>query len=461
MTSVEQTPTHDVFISYSSKDDGIVRRRLKTLKAKGIEYWFAPESVPGGEDYAKFVVGAMTESKALLLMASKSAFESEEVLREVALASDQKIPVIPLLLEPKSDVPPSFRYRLALVQDISATDENGLWIQQLLDALRHYGIAVEKPSRTRTQIGSGLVPYLADRDTQEWIIQQTIEDHLRSRPHRPIFFVVHGEEAHCCDMFVERLSKYSIPSYLERILRSNQIESKLIRWPEHSNHTHTSELRRQAYCRNVINRLELPSNSQSPELMRYIGTLRRPVLFTSILGNETWQAYETELITGVMTWWSEVPDVPAPSQPVIILLSVSYAPYQPTLIHRFMRVQSQSPIAIQLLDLSLPEEHAICVKVLPELASLSLSDVEEWVRERISPDELDDVLFVLRAVFTGRRKDAEQRIRQMVRLKGNDTALDVLEGVFRTKNRSGRLPMEPLAPLLKQLLRAETVLRSI
>jgi hypothetical protein len=184
-------------------------------------------------------------------------------------------------------------------------------------------------------------------------------------------------------------------------------------------------------------------------------------VFWTVLGNETWRDYEVELIAGVIKWWSSAPDIPAPSQPVIILLSVSYAPYQPTMVERLLGAPLQSPIAVQLMALAAQDESAICLRVLPELVSLSLSEVEDWVRENMQPEEADDVLFVLRATFTGRRKDAEQRVRQMSRLKEKETTLDFLESLLRCRNRSGRLPMGPLADLLKKLYKAENVLRSI
>jgi hypothetical protein len=79
----------------------------------------------------------------------------------------------------------------------------------------------------------------------------------------------------------------------------------------------------------------------------------------------------------------------------------------------------------------------------------------------MQPNEVDEVLRVIRAIFAGRRKEAEQHIRTILSAKAGTTTLDPLETVFRNRDRTGRLPMEVLAPLLKQLLRADTVLRSL
>jgi hypothetical protein len=185
------------------------------------------------------------------------------------------------------------------------------------------------------------------------------------------------------------------------------------------------------------------------------------VLFSSILGNETWQPYEADLIAEVLRWWSIIPDVPIPSQPVVILLSVSYARHDPSLLDRLLGLRPESPIALQLRKLVSPDETAISVNVLPELTSLSRGDIEAWVRDIMQPNEVDEVLRVIRAIFVGRRKEAEQHIRNILSAKAGAMILDPLETVFRNRDRTGRLPMEVLAPLLKQLLRVDTVLRSL
>jgi hypothetical protein len=389
-------------------------------------------------------------------------------LRELALADSQKIPVIPLLLVPELSIPPGFRYRLATHQYISATDMDAHWIGSLVQTLRYYQVVIPEERvtgsttlRTTPKVGTGLMPYLADRDTQEGMIQESLEKHMSYMAHRPIVFVVHGAEAHCCDMFVERLAKDSIPVYLERIKKSNQLEWKSIRWPEHSQYAATAQLRGQLYSRTVLTRLELSLSALPQEMVRYIGTLRRPVLFSSILGNETWQPYEADLIAEVLRWWSIIPDVPIPSQPVVILLSVSYARHDPSLLDRLLGLRPESPIALQLRKLVSPDETAISVNVLPELTSLSRGDIEAWVRDIMQPNEVDEVLRVIRAIFVGRRKEAEQHIRNILSAKAGAMILDPLETVFRNRDRTGRLPMEVLAPLLKQLLRVDTVLRSL
>jgi len=459
---------HQIFVSYSSQDETIVRERLKQLSARGVTCWLSADCVPGGEDFARLVEDAISQSKIVLLMATHNAVSSTEVLRELVLADKKRIPVVPLVLEANLTLEKGFDYRLAGKQNIAAVNPDDSWTAAVLRALEYYGNnrtpdATEGVStRPRPKVSSGLLPYMADRDTQELLIQRALEEHLIARPQRPMCLIIHGEEEHCCDMFAERLSRQSIPSYLKRISGSDQLEVKLVRWPESPLNPAPAQPRASLYWKAVFDRLELPLNAPPAELFRRLVALRRPALFCSIIGKDARQPNEIELIKQTLGTWATIPDMPAPSQPLIILLSISYPPRQMSLIDRVFSTPLQSEVALALMALRSPQESAISVTVLPQLTSLSLSEVEDWVREMVPADEVDDVLFVLRAIFTGRRKDAEARIKQLAQLSGRESTLvAIVDGLFRYKSRARVFPMQPLAPLLKQFVKADAVLRSI
>lgn len=461
----------DVFVSYASSNESIVREKLEPLRARSVQFWFAPDlnTIPGGADYAEKIETAIARSKVLLLMATEHAFRSRHVLREVELAVSRNIPVIPLLLSTDLAIPAGFGYRLALAQRICAADPDSVWIDGLVGALRHYRVEVQEtadePARSRAtpkkKVSSGLLPYLADRDTQESLIQSALETHVGAIPQRPIAFIVHGEESQCCDMFVQRLATCTIPAYLEQLLGSNQLEWKSVRWPERSADEPDLPSRMQLYRRAVLTKLEQPLNSDAAKLMRHIGALRRPVVFSSILGPEIWASDEPAFIEGVIRWWAALPDIPAPSQPLVMLLSVSYPLPQQSVFDRLFRARSAPSIPAALSKIPHPGASAISFHVLPELSSLSLGDIEDWVREIMQPNEVDEILRVVRALFNRPRKEAEEGVRRVLNVGADHPALETLKEVWESRSASGRLPMDPLARLLKTLLRAEHVLRSI
>lgn len=90
---------HDVFISHSSKDKAMADATCATLEAKGIRCWIAPRDVPPGEVYAAALNHAITSSRVFVLILSEGSNTSNHVIRELELAADRGIPILPMRIE--------------------------------------------------------------------------------------------------------------------------------------------------------------------------------------------------------------------------------------------------------------------------------------------------------------------------------------------------------------------------
>ena len=457
----------DVFVSYASANESLVSHKVEQLRTSGIDLWFAPDegAIPGGTDFAEEIVNAIERCKVLLLMATADAFASNYVKREVQTAISANVRIVPLFLERDLNVPAAFRFRLALAQRIDASNsQDEGWLDGLISTLAHHGVDVRKPGVTAASglqwdreaaVNSYLLPYLADRDTQEELIDVRLTQHLKSMPHRPIAFVVHGPEAQCCDMFADRLAEHSLPGILARLKGSNQLERKPIRWPESG--AADLSARAETYRLSVLARLEMASDADRESAVRRIGGLRRPVLFTSLIGTEGWQPDEVALISQVAGIWGALPDIPAPSQPLIVLFAVSYRPVVPTGLARWFANRDTPDPATHLEQLRLPDNPQLGFHVLPQLSSLSLSDIEGWVHEVLKPKEKDQILAVVRALFRSPRKEAEMTIKSHLRTSTQAELLMFaqLASLPQRRDQPRRLPMEPLARVLKSLLNSE------
>jgi formylglycine-generating enzyme required for sulfatase activity len=95
---------HDVFISYSMKDKRTADAACAALELAGIRCWFAPRDVPAGTSWPSAILGAIGQSRVMLLIFSAHAIDSEEVQREVGHAFRNRVVVVPFRIE---DVPPS------------------------------------------------------------------------------------------------------------------------------------------------------------------------------------------------------------------------------------------------------------------------------------------------------------------------------------------------------------------
>src|SRR5271154_1615126 len=88
-----------VFISYASADAAIAQKVCSALEAAGIFCWIAPRDVVPGTLYADGIVGALDESKVLVLLLSKDAVASAHVGRELERATSKRHPIIALRLD--------------------------------------------------------------------------------------------------------------------------------------------------------------------------------------------------------------------------------------------------------------------------------------------------------------------------------------------------------------------------
>lgn len=91
--------SHDVFISYSSKDKSTADAVCATLENRRIRCWFAPRDVPPGQPYAAALVNAIKNSKVFVLILSEGSNASGAVMRELEEAVDSGIPIFPFRIE--------------------------------------------------------------------------------------------------------------------------------------------------------------------------------------------------------------------------------------------------------------------------------------------------------------------------------------------------------------------------
>jgi len=95
---------YDVFISYSTQDKLTADAVCAILESQGIRCWIAPRDISLGSDWTESIVDAIELCPVMALVFSKHANESHQIKREVNLAIDHGLTVIPIRVE---DVMPS------------------------------------------------------------------------------------------------------------------------------------------------------------------------------------------------------------------------------------------------------------------------------------------------------------------------------------------------------------------
>lgn len=115
-------PNHSIFLSYSSKNEAIVRRFLSAAVEVGIECWFAPDEIKQGE-YGEKITQNIKASEAFVIFCSsfsvgnrkKKIPHSPHCLRELKLAEKYGKNIIAFSLDdtlPRSYESEGFEYHL-------------------------------------------------------------------------------------------------------------------------------------------------------------------------------------------------------------------------------------------------------------------------------------------------------------------------------------------------------------
>jgi hypothetical protein len=110
-----------IFISHSSKDQKLALSVCRALESRGIGCWISSRDIGPGENYQSAIVDAIASAGAMILVFSENANNSNEIKKEVALAGQNQVLIIPVRSE---DVIPSgaFRYELVTRQWIDLFD---------------------------------------------------------------------------------------------------------------------------------------------------------------------------------------------------------------------------------------------------------------------------------------------------------------------------------------------------
>lgn len=108
-----------VFVSYATADRKEALAVCKAIERRGLNCWISTRDVAPGENYQEAIVRSLRGSRAMVLVFSEAANNSEEIKKELSLASRYHIPVMALRIE---DVEPSdaFAYELSTRQWIDA-----------------------------------------------------------------------------------------------------------------------------------------------------------------------------------------------------------------------------------------------------------------------------------------------------------------------------------------------------
>lgn len=91
--------THDVFISYSSKNSQAAKAICHVLEQQHIKCWIAPRDIPAGSDYGDLIDEAILSCKVFVIIFSEPASMSQWVKGELNLAFSEGKYIVPFRID--------------------------------------------------------------------------------------------------------------------------------------------------------------------------------------------------------------------------------------------------------------------------------------------------------------------------------------------------------------------------
>ena len=168
----------EVFISYASKDQARIMDLVKRLRSAGVSVWIDQMGIEGATMWSQEIVEAIDGCKVLVLAISKRSTESENVVKELALASERRKKILPVCLE-SSGIPKSMEYQLAGIQRVEYFEgEEDQGLLAMIRSLTKLGVTVSDEATEEAAKAPGFIshgpshhrgPTGAKRENAVWI----------------------------------------------------------------------------------------------------------------------------------------------------------------------------------------------------------------------------------------------------------------------------------------------------
>lgn len=397
----EQTNrTVEIFCSYSHKDSELRSELHKFLtplvRQKIIRAWHDGE-IRAGDEWSEEISRRLNSADIILLLISADFLSSDfiwnnELPRAMQRHDAGEATVIPIILRTIDDfgalpfsklqsLPTgakpvtSWKDRDEAFSDIA----RGIRQKIMESGVTARGIhdADNSPSPGSDVNIPRLVPYLCNRSDQERELTHALLEHQATKPRRPLVCIVHGDEFECHNEFLDRMQHTSISRSLNLNAKQLSPEEHIFLWP-------SKDMPRERYfkvfCSNLGNALLQNSAASPQDISKAIALNERPLILTSILLTENFQASGTDLFDAFLRFWDEWPDLP-PGRTVINFVCLKHQHLETMGFFQKWKMHNLDERLreyLAALDWSAhPGQYGV---LLTELKAIHRSDVEVWAR---------------------------------------------------------------------------------
>jgi TIR domain len=138
-----------IFLSYARPDRDFAKEIVENLRETPHQVWFDEEHIGPGGSWAKQIEGALTSSKAMIVLVSPASMNSKEVRREIdhaLLSKNFAHRVLPVYVEPTQDVP----WFLHSLQGVSVGADRAKAIRKISSVLDSFDEQMKTTAEDKT-----------------------------------------------------------------------------------------------------------------------------------------------------------------------------------------------------------------------------------------------------------------------------------------------------------------------
>lgn len=183
---------YDVFISYSSHDQKVVEGLCAYLEQYKIRCFVAYRDIPRGVVWARAIVDALDESRMMVVVFSENFNNSDQVDREIELASEDKKPILTFRIS--NDVfKGAKKYYLKNINWIDAFPEPDKVFRNVAENVATLlGIKLSTPSSQSTQS----IPSVPKRSVELSPVTYQVGDYYDDGKRQGVVFAVSDDGRH-------------------------------------------------------------------------------------------------------------------------------------------------------------------------------------------------------------------------------------------------------------------------
>lgn len=127
---------HNVFISYSSKDEEIAMQLHGALKMAGIDTFMAALSIAPGTNWTEAIFDNLTKANWVFFLATKNSCKSQAVQQELGASLASKKTIIPILVDIEAEELPGWVDRYQAIDIHKAPEVLHSTIEKISDKIK-------------------------------------------------------------------------------------------------------------------------------------------------------------------------------------------------------------------------------------------------------------------------------------------------------------------------------------